>query len=73
MSLKAMHERKIEELEAKVAFIEAANNDLSAVVYRQQQEIDQLRMRVEALMRQLNDWRDTQNAWTSEDEKPPHY
>ena len=41
----------IERLELKLAFLERANQELSDVVYRQQQELEELRTRVALLGR----------------------
>ncbi len=68
-----MNAEIIERLELKLAFLERANQDLSDVVYRQQQEIDALRLRLEHLADRMQSMRDEPTAYTAEDEKPPHY
>lgn len=42
-----------EELEIKLAFLEASNNELSDVVYRQQRELEALQQRLGSLEEQL--------------------
>ncbi len=42
-----------EELEIKLAFLEASNSELSDVVYRQQREIEALQERLGSLEEQL--------------------
>ena len=44
-----MNAEIIERIELKIAYLERANNDLSEVVYRQQQEIDALRAELTVL------------------------
>jgi SlyX protein len=62
-----------EKLELKIAFLERANNELSDVVYRQQRELDQLRVRVASLVDRVEAIKDTPTEYTAEQEKPPHY
>jgi uncharacterized coiled-coil protein SlyX len=45
--------RRIEDLEVKCAFLERANQELSDVVARQQQQLDQALARLEDLRRQV--------------------
>ncbi len=44
-----MNAEFVERIELKIAYLERANNDLSEVVYRQQQQIDALRAELAAL------------------------
>jgi uncharacterized coiled-coil protein SlyX len=67
-----MHET-LERLEIKIAFLEAANGELSDVVYRQQKEIDALRERMVSLLGQFEEFQTKQRDWTPQEEKPPHY
>jgi len=67
-----MSDETIERIQAKIAYLESANSELSDVIYRQQQEIDGLRTQFVALMAQL-DAANAQNEYTLEQEKPPHY
>lgn len=64
----------LENLETKIAFLERANTELSDVVYRQQQEIDELRSRIAGLAARLDAAQaETGRPYTLEEEKPPHY
>jgi SlyX protein len=64
---------KLEQIETKIAYLEQANAELSDVVYRQQQELDVLRMRLSALTIKLESAPTQATAYTAEDERPPHY
>lgn len=68
-----MNAETLERLELKLAFLEKANQDLSDVVYRQQQEIDALRLRIEQLADRMQALRDEPTNYSAEEEKPPHY
>lgn len=68
-----MNTEIIERLELKLAFLERANQELSDVVYRQQQELLALQARVQAFVNRIEDLAQPQRAWTQEEEKPPHY
>jgi SlyX protein len=63
----------IERVELKIAYLERANNDLSEVVYRQQQQIDALRTELAVLNGKMEAGMAEQTAYTLEQEKPPHY
>ena len=63
----------IERIELKFAYLERANNDLSEVVYRQQQQIDALRAEVSALNGKMEAAVAEQTVYTAEQERPPHY
>ncbi len=47
--VEGMNAEFVERIELKIAYLERANNDLSEVVYRQQQEIDALRAELGSL------------------------
>lgn len=68
-----MHDENRERLELKIAFLERANIELSDVVYRQQQEIDALRLEVQALLARVDAMKAEPAPWASEQERPPHY
>jgi SlyX protein len=68
-----MNSADIERLESKLAFLERANNDLSDVVYRQHQEIQGLRAKLEMLAERISSLSAPSEARTPEDERPPHY
>lgn len=69
----AMNADHLERLETKLAYLERANNDLSEVVYRQQQEIDALRAQLAAFSRRMEASLSEQTVYTAEQERPPHY
>lgn len=63
-------EERVDELEAKVSFLELANQQMSDLMYRQQQEFDVHMQRLAAKLERL----DNESAPTSlSDEVPPHY
>jgi len=68
-----MNSDAIERLETKLAFLESANVELSDVVYKQSQEIQSLRARIDALAQRLEAAQTIDPVRTPEDERPPHY
>lgn len=68
-----MNAEFIERIELKIAYLERANNDLSEVVYRQQQQIDALRAELAGLNGKMAAAMTEQTVYTLEQEKPPHY
>ncbi|MET0534324.1 MAG: SlyX family protein [Steroidobacter sp.] len=68
-----MNEDIVERIELRIAYLERANNDLSEVVYRQQQEIDALRAELAAVSGKLEGAMSEPTAYTPEQERPPHY
>ena len=63
----------IERIEMKVAFLERANQELSDVVYRQEQEIQKLHVQLVALASRVEALRGEPQQYTAEEERPPHY
>jgi SlyX protein len=63
----------VERIELRIAYLERANNDLSEVVYRQQQEIDALRAEIAVVGGKLDSALTEQTVYTPEQERPPHY
>lgn len=63
----------VERIELRIAYLERANNDLSEVVYRQQQEIDALRAELAVVSGKLEGALSEQTVYTPEQERPPHY
>lgn len=64
----------LERIETKIAYLESANAELSDVVYRQKQEIDELRARLAGLCARLDAAQaEAGRPYTLEEEKPPHY
>jgi SlyX protein len=68
-----MHSDEVERIETRMAFLERANNELSDVVFRQQQEIQSLRLRVDALTQRIEAAQSVDTPRTLEEERPPHY
>jgi SlyX protein len=68
-----MNAEIIERIELRIAYLERANNDLSEVVYRQQQELDALRAELVVLNGKLEAAMTEPTLYTPEQEKPPHY
>ena len=68
-----MSESALERIELKIAYLESANQELSDIVYRQQRDIDTLRVQMSAYQRQLEAWRSEQADNAPLDERPPHY
>jgi len=68
-----MNDEAVERLELKLAFLERSNQELSDVVYRQQQELDVLREQLRALLGRVDAMREEPTKYTAEEEKPPHY
>ena len=63
-----------ERLELKIAYLERANNDLSDVVYRQQQELAALTEQVNRLASRLEAMKvEGEAPYSLEEERPPHY
>lgn len=56
------------DLETKIAYLEQSLNELSDVVYKQQQHIDQMVLQIQNLQDSS-----TANKPMATDEKPPHY
>lgn len=68
-----MNAEDFERLELKVAFLERANQELSDVVYRQQQELEELRARLAVLATRIDAAKAGETPYTPEQERPPHY
>ena len=68
-----MNAETIERIELKIAYLERANNDLSEVVYRQQQQIDALRAELAVMNGKMEAAMTEQTVYSLEQEKPPHY
>lgn len=64
---------RLEDLELKLAYLERSNQELSDVVYAQQQAIDRLEARLERLVDRLQALEARPRDYTSDEEAPPHY
>lgn len=73
MSAKTLSAETIERIELKIAYLERANNDLSEVVYRQQQQIDALRAQLAVLNGKMEAAQSEPTVYSAEQERPPHY
>lgn len=62
-----------ERLELKIAYLERTCAELSDVIYRQQQELDALRLQVQAVLARVDSLKAEPAPWTAEQERPPHY
>ena len=65
-------ERRIEELEVKLAYSEDLLDTLNTAVFRQQQQIDMLQEQLRMLRQQFNDSQPGEPR-SLRDEIPPHY
>lgn len=69
-----MNDEAVERLELKLAFLERSNQELSDAVYRQQQDIDALKLQIGELLGRVESMREEESTrYTAEQEKPPHY
>jgi SlyX protein len=66
-------EDRLVELETRVAFQDHTLQELNAVIVRQQQEIDRLRLEFEALKAQFKSLAPALIASRAEETPPPHY
>ena len=62
-----------EAIEVRLAFLERSGQELSDVVYRQQQEIDALRKSIRRMSERLEAASQPREAGSPESERPPHY
>ncbi len=62
---------RVDELESKISYLELANQELSDLVYAQQQQIDKHFHDLAGQLRQIQDSVVHEDA--AQDEKPPHY
>jgi SlyX protein len=60
----------LEQIQTKIAFLERANADLSDVVFRQQQELRALALRLNEVSERLDAAQADERRL---DERPPHY
>ena len=67
-----MSDETNERLELKIAYLESANQELSDVVYRQQQDLERLKAQLQALTGRVDAIK-VDGEYTLEEEKPPHY
>ena len=75
-----MSEKRLQEFEEKLAYLEMANAQLEEEIFRQQQEIDALtkahrsmQQRVEALQERVAEQVSPGQSGVAQNDKPPHY
>ena len=68
-----MTEKRITELETKVAYQEHTIQELNDVIYKQQQQIDKVEIMCQHLMDRLQTLSDTGSGESPANERPPHY
>jgi len=62
-----------ESVELKIAFLERANTELSDVVYRQQRELTAIKEQLLLMTDRVEAMKLEMEAYSPEQEKPPHY
>ena len=68
-----MNEKRLDELETKVAYQELTLQQLNEVIARQQQQIDQLETACQLLSERLKALAEQPPPGSDVDERPPHY
>ena len=68
-----MNEKRLDELETKVAYQELTLQQLNEVIARQQQQIDQLETTCQLLSERLKALAEQSPPGSDTDERPPHY
>jgi SlyX protein len=68
-----MHDESLEDVQSKIAYLERSLLELSDVVFRQQQEIQLLEARLDAVKQRQDDAGSGEAALSAEQERPPHY
>ena len=68
-----MNQDRIIDIETKLAYQEHAIGELNDVIYRQQQQIDQLERLCQSLTNRLQDVVESTSVNKDGHEKPPHY
>lgn len=66
-------DERIEQLEIKLAYLEAANAQLGDELYRQRQQVEALRLQLEVLTGRFEAAQSAPTVYSAEQEKPPHY
>lgn len=64
---------RLEQVEVRIAYLEQANGELSDVVYKLRQELEQLRAELATMTQRWEASQSAPTAYTAEQEKPPHY
>lgn len=66
-----VEDTRLEALESRLAHLEQGQQELSDALYRQQRELDALRLRNQQLLAETEGG--ASNASLTSDERPPHY
>lgn len=66
-------DERLEQLELKLAYLERGSQELSDVVYSQQQALDELTARVARLTERVQAAEERPRDYPGEEQKPPHY
>ncbi len=68
-----MTDKRITELETKIAYQEHTLQELNDIVYRQQQQIDKVEIMCQHLMDRIQTLSDPGSGEQPTNERPPHY
>jgi SlyX protein len=68
-----MADDALEQVQSKIAYLDRAVNELSDVVFRQQNDIKTLEAQVRMLRERLQGTQFEETQRTAEQERPPHY
>ncbi len=68
-----MDDKRFIDIETKILQQEVLLEELNQVIYRQQQQIDQLESLLSSLVKRIRDGNLTVEEIGPADEKPPHY
>jgi len=68
-----MTDKRITELETKVAYQEHTIQELNEVIYKQQQQIDNIEIKCQHLMDRIQSLSDSSPGEQPANERPPHY
>jgi len=71
--LRPMDEQRLIDIETKLLQQELLTEELNQVVYKQQQIIDQLEIKLAGLVRRFREASEPGNDIGPSNEKPPHY
>ncbi len=68
-----MLDRRLDDIETKLAFQEDTLQALNGVIYRQQEQIAQLELTCKLLLMRLTELAASRSDFKPAEEKPPHY
>ncbi len=68
-----MTDKRITELETRLAYQEHTLQELNDVIYKQQQQIDKVEIMCQHLMDRIQTLSDTDGGGQPANERPPHY